>query len=295
MGNASRTPRPPAAILVATDLDGHSDRALDRAAQLARQWHATLHVVHALEPKAAATWWPSTEDTRSPDDAEFKVVERQIRRDVRENVDDLVIHVEEGPPAQVILDVAAREGCELIVIGARGPTFAGIIFHTTAEQLLRRSPLSILIVKARPRGAYSKVLIGTDFTFESRRGMETALAWFASATFTLMHVLDIPHQSLLLDDGREQELARLEHDAMASFMAGAELSDDVRRRIHTHIEHGAPGSVLREHAIAHDIELVVVGALKRGLAFRLLIEGNTTRIAHTATGDVLMVRVADAG
>lgn len=44
---APSTTRP--RILLATDLSSRTDRALDRAAQLARQWGGELLVCHALE------------------------------------------------------------------------------------------------------------------------------------------------------------------------------------------------------------------------------------------------------
>ena len=42
-------PTPPKTILCATDLSSRCDRALDRAALLARHWQARLVVVHALQ------------------------------------------------------------------------------------------------------------------------------------------------------------------------------------------------------------------------------------------------------
>src|SRR5699024_5808434 len=74
--------QPPRSVLLATDLSSHCDRALDRAAQLARQWHATLHVVHALPPEARPVAWWSPEGGRPQDEAEHAaLVERQIRHD----------------------------------------------------------------------------------------------------------------------------------------------------------------------------------------------------------------------
>lgn len=290
MGNASPNTRPPRKILLATDLDSHCDRALDRAAQLARQWQATLHVVHALRPETAGFWWPSEDGGPVSRDSGAAAIERQIRRDLREEPADVAIHVAEGEPAQVILQTAAREQCDLIVLGAGGPMFAGMALSTTAAQLMRRSPTSILIVKARPHQAYGKVLVGTDFTTESRHGLDAATTWFPDAAFALMHALDIPYKSLLLDAGREHEIARMERDTMEAFVDGAQIPADIRTRIHTHIEYGHPEVMLRKHVIANEVDLVVVGALTRGLAFHMLVGGNATRIVQTVPSDILMVR-----
>lgn len=292
MGNGVGLMQPPQKILVATDLGSTSDRALDRAVQLAQHWQAKLHVVHAMRPEAAESWWPSTHDYLSlyPDNSE--VMKRQIRRDLGEEADDAVIHVNAGEPHQVIQQTAARENCELIIMGAGHQTFSDTIVDNTTAQLLHHSSQSVLIVKSRPYGIYNRILIGTDFTDESRLGLKTATSWFPAANFGLMHVLDIPYRSLLLDAGRKDELIRLEHDTMASFIEGARLPEGIRQRIRTHIEYGYPEIILNQHALATDVNLTVVGAVKRGLAFRVLIGSNAARIMQTVPNDLLMVRAA---
>lgn len=292
MSAADPIMQPPRSILLATDLDSHSDRALDRATQLARQWHATLHVVHVRQPAGDGVdpLWPVAAVAPAGDGVREDRIERRIRRDLRDPPQDVVIHVVVGEPADGILDIAARERCELIVLGNRGAPFAGIIVRSTTAQLLRRSPHSLLIVKTRPRGTYERVLVGTDFTAESRHGFETAAAWFAAARFSLVHALDIPYRSLLLEGGREPEFARMEHDAMQAFVAQANLSNEVRQHLETQIEYGPPEIMLHDYGDANDVDLTVVGVLKRGLAFRLLVGGNATRIVQLAPGDILMVR-----
>ncbi len=283
----------PRKILLATDLDSRSDRALDRALQLAVQWQAVLHVVHAIRPDHADAWWPAAGYAESVEKADAELVERQIRCDLRASPDDLVVHVAAGEPAAVIEQTATREGCDLIITGSRGAAHVGPI-NTTTAQLLRRAPQSLLVVKARPHGAYRKVLVGTDFTRESRLGLEAAATWFGGADLALMHALDIPYQSLLMADGREHGLARMEREAMASLLAEADISPALREQIHTHVEFGHPELMLRNHGLANDVDLVVIGALSRGLAFHMLVGGNAGRIMHSAAGDVLMVRAARA-
>lgn len=294
MGNGVRLIQPPQNILVATDLGSRSDRALDRATQLARHWQARLHVVHAQPLEAARSWLPSTQDYLSSHRDDSERIKRQIRRDLSKQVDHLAIHVDVGEPEQVIRETATRENCELIVVGAARRTFADAIVGNTTAQLLRHSSQSLLIVKTRPYGPYIRLLIGTDFTDESRLGLETTAAWFTAANFTLMHVLDIPYRSLLRNAGRDDELTRLEHETMASFVADAQLPKDMRSHIRTHIKYGYPEIELREHVLATEVNLTVVGALKRGLAFHVLVGSNATRIMHTVPSDILVVRAPHA-
>lgn len=281
---------PPQRILLATDLRSHCDRALDRAAQLAQQWQAQLHVLHvqsgvvedALSP---ATGQPSWRESPTS----VAMVERRIRRDLRHDVAGLTIHVVDGDPAEAILSTAARQACDLIVLGASEPSAPGALGRVT-EQLLRKSPASLLVVKNRPHSAYAHVLVGTDFTAESRDGLTTAAGWFPATRLALMHVLDIPYTSLWLDSEHGGELARMEMATMRSFLADAPLPDDVRQLVVPLIEHGHPEIVLRDYAIREEADLVVISAFRRGLAFHLLVGGTSRRIVPAVPSDVLLVR-----
>jgi nucleotide-binding universal stress UspA family protein len=277
---------PPRRVLLATDLRSHSDRALDRAVQLARQWQAELHVVHVLAP-AREESWPTAPSWRQPP-TDAAIAERQLRRDLGDEVPGLVLRVTDGDPAEAILDAAAHGRCDLVVLGA-GDTAAHPAGHVT-ETLLRKSPASLLVVRERPHGGYAHVLVGTDFTAESRHGLVTAAEWFPTARLALMHVLDIPYKSLWLDAGRHEELARMEMATMQSFLADTPLSPEIRAQVLPLVEHGHPEVMLREYVIEKEADLVVIGAFRRGLAFHLLVGGTTRRIVPAVPSDVLLVR-----
>jgi nucleotide-binding universal stress UspA family protein len=280
---------PPQKILLATDLRSHGDRALDRAAQLAQQWQVPLHVVHVQSCPAEDELAPVNPPSWRQGRTNPAVMERQIRRDLRQEVADLTIHVADGDPADAILDTAAQQGCDLIVLGASEPSSPSALGRVT-EQLLRKSPASLLVVKSRPHDAYGKVLVGTDFTAESRCGLTTAVSWFPAARLTLMHVLDIPYTSLWLDAKHSSDLARMEMDTMRAFLDDTALSAEVKERVVPLIEHGHPEIVLRDHVMREEADLVVISAFRRGLAFHLLVGGTSRRIVPAVPSDVLLVR-----
>lgn len=281
---AALSSAPPRRILLAIDLRSRSDRASDRAVQLAAQWQAALHVVHVLPQ--ADDGWPmaplATCDGPTPSAA--VPAERQLRRDFGETA---VVHVGEGDPATAILAVAVEQQCELIVLGASDAPPAGRLGRV-AEALLRRSPASLLVVKQRARAAYGKLLVGTDFTAESRHGLLAAAEWFPAARLALLHVLDIPYRSLWLDAGHGEELARMEHATMQAFVAATPL--DGHRLAKTWVEHGHPEFVLHDCALEQEMDLVVISAFRRGLAFHLLVGGTARRVVPAAPCDVLLVR-----
>ena len=264
-------------ILVAHDLGAGSDRALERAQQLAAQWQVPLLAVHAM-PRSPEPPGPAIE---------------RIRRELGGDLADARIHVHEGEPVDVILQVANRERCDLVVLGdadePSGRASRGII-----EALVDRSPVSTLVVRRRARVPYRRVLVGTDLTPESRHGLEAAAALFPLADFTVLHALDIPYESLWLSPSRSADLLRMEQDTIEAFAAAADIEPELRKRMRLAVEHAHPELALRERALSGDDELAVIGAFRRGIAARILAGGTTRRIVRTMPADVLVVRAAAA-
>lgn len=289
MNDPVTSPAPPQRILLATDLGSRCDRALDRAVQLARQWQAPLHVVHVLTPGNEGRWPTTLAPSWRHAPTTAAMAERQLRRDLGGDVPGLLLHVTEGDPAATILETAANERCELIVLGADEGPAHGTLGRVT-EHLLRKSPASLLVVRERPHGAYAHVLVGTDFTTESRYGLTASASWFPTARLALMHVLDIPYKSLWLDAGHGEELARMEMATMQSFLAETPLAAQARAQVLPLIEHGHPEVMLREYVVEKEADLVVISAFRRGLAFHLLIGGTSRRIVPAMPTDVLLVR-----
>ena len=283
---------PPKKILLATDLSARCDRALDRAAQLARQWGAQLLIVHAIDRKTASlseAAYPLPSWRRSPDPA--LAIQERIRRDLRDEVDQLKIHVEEGDPAQVILDTVDREGCDLVIVGlAREELFGRMLLGSTVGYLVRKSPVSVLVVKVRPSGAYRHALVGTDFTEESRYGLEVAASSFPNCQFTVMHAFEMPYKAFLSDTALSRGFAAMERDTIEEFVRDAALGDQVRARIRTLVEHGPPDLMLCRYVEEQHADLTVIGAYGRGFLFHLLVRGYTPRIMDSTPSDILLVR-----
>ena len=90
----------PQTILCATDLSSRCDRALDRAAVLAREWQAQLVVVHALETASDFLQSRRLHDLpswRRPE-GRAEVVARLLRSDMVDAGADPLVVVEPGQP-----------------------------------------------------------------------------------------------------------------------------------------------------------------------------------------------------
>jgi nucleotide-binding universal stress UspA family protein len=287
---------PPRKILLATDLSPGSDRALDRAAQLARHWGVQLVIVHALPRTIPSSGYDLLDlpSWRRPPDR-WHAIEQQIRRDLREEVASLSIRVEEGDPGPVILDVLAQEGCDLLVMGmTKNELFGPMLAGNTVEQLVRTSPVSVLVVKQRPNGNYQHVLVGTDFTDESEYGLVVATRLFPHASFMLMHAFEMPYRRLVSDNKLSQDFAAMERETIRSFLEHAAITEELRQHIRTTIEHGPPEVMLPRYVQERGADLTVIGTYGRGLMFHVLVGGNARRIVDAVPSDILVVRAKRA-
>ncbi|MDP3173988.1 MAG: universal stress protein [Phenylobacterium sp.] len=281
----------PKRILLATDLSGRGDRALDRAIQLSNQWDAELLIVHALEGDGLTS--PEHQGLpswRRPPNS-IALVEAQIRDDVRENCPRLRIHVEEGPAIKVILDAIAREKCDLAVVGlGRYRSLGWPPLGKTIDELFRRAPISVLVVKKRPRGPYGHMLVGADFTPEARFGLETAAAYFPEAHVAVMNAFEMPYRALMMDTQLARDFGAMEDATLREFTDGAQLPDGARARLTTLVEHGPPEVMLSTYIMEQGADLTVIGAYERSRIFHAMIGGKGPRIVEAVPSDVLVVR-----
>jgi nucleotide-binding universal stress UspA family protein len=138
-------------ILVPVDFSTHSNEALDRAVELARDFGAEIHVVHAFSLPMPMV---SPYEVAIPD-ALFEQA-RQSASDQLDEKTSLVSaagitatrHLLEVPAASAIVELAERIGADLIVMGSRGHTgLKHVLLGSVAERTLRSAPCSVLVVR----------------------------------------------------------------------------------------------------------------------------------------------------
>jgi nucleotide-binding universal stress UspA family protein len=171
-------------ILVASDLTAYTDRAFDRAAQLATSKGAALTVVHALAPSVL----PPAFVRKSIDDArarlESEVLASGIDKAVATSIKVLV-----GRKEAVVVEEAKSEAADLIVMGlSHDASLTGLVRGTTIDKVVRQAHCPVLVVKTRARHPYAKIAVAIDLSETSRRSLDTALREFPEAAFSLIHV-----------------------------------------------------------------------------------------------------------
>ena len=136
-------------IVVATDLDGRSEAALEYARKLAAAYGARIVLAHGLDPMdyAAVEGVPGRVLKSLPEQARA-VLDRMAGDLLQEGIHSHS-EIRQGAVAQMLVDVARQYQAGLIVVGTKGMEGAGpVIVGAVAEQLVRLAPCPVLAVAA---------------------------------------------------------------------------------------------------------------------------------------------------
>jgi nucleotide-binding universal stress UspA family protein len=135
-------------IVVGTDGSNTADKAVARAAELARLTGASLHVVSAYTPTAARVVGEKTSGEYSvgPDFKVDAVLSGTLDRLQAEGI-EIQAHGPKGDPGDAIVEIARREGADLIVLGSRGMQGARRILGSVPNKVSHNAPCDLLIVQ----------------------------------------------------------------------------------------------------------------------------------------------------
>jgi len=258
-------------ILVATDLSERSDRAVERAILLTRQFGARLTVLRVIDEDLPA----------SVADRQKQAAETALRRHLssmpKARALDIDAATDFGKDWKGILQRADAERAGLIVLGLhRERGIDGMFRGTTVERVARNSDAPVLVVKNRPATDYGKVVVGVDFSVYSRRAAAFALHFAPGAKLALVHAYDIPFKRYLTGSDMHAELKK--RDAthfsqmvgreMAAFLTGLEIGAE---RVQKVMREGGPREVIQHQVAELGAGLLVVGTHGRtGVARALL-------------------------
>jgi nucleotide-binding universal stress UspA family protein len=141
------------AIVLGVDFSPASERALEAAIQVAKEWHARLELVHAQQPLGAPgldLFHPQFDSPRN----ESADVESSNPAIARSWVDKgkaagVLTHLvsRPGPAADAILAEARHLRARAIIVGSHGRGDLGkAVLGSVAEAVLQRSPVPVLVV-----------------------------------------------------------------------------------------------------------------------------------------------------
>lgn len=276
-------------ILLATDLSACSDRALDRALQLAEQHQTKLIVVHIMTPNGSPGLTTPVWCRLTPD---HKVLaERRLADDLADCKVPTEVLIMTGDPVKYITEAAQTHNCSLIVTDiARDETLDRLLLGNTVKKLARKVQQPILVVKSRPRHAYRNVLVATDFSNGSRQAITAGLNVAGDAALTLFHGYNVPFQGKNTpDDAVSRSFHNAAEENVKEFIANT--PDLCERPAPTLVlQAGQPKTLLSEYVFNERSELVVTGTHSLTGILRTAIGSVAERLLEALPCDVLIVR-----
>jgi len=137
-------------ILLAMDGSSHAEEALKYVRDLALRDDAQVIVIHAVPPLPIFLGEPERQRLISRNVVEGEQVADQAAEKLREaGVDDVIVEVLEGPPADAILRVAETRQCDLIVMGSRGHgELTSLLLGSVSHRVLAHAHVPVLVVRA---------------------------------------------------------------------------------------------------------------------------------------------------
>ena len=136
-------------IVVATDLSGRSEAALEYARKLAAAYGARIVLAHGIDPMEYAQVDAVPGGVLGGLTGQARAVLDKLSADLLQDGIHSHSEIRQGAVAQMLLDVVRQYEAGLIVIGTKGMEGAGpVIVGAIAEELVRLSPCPVLAVAA---------------------------------------------------------------------------------------------------------------------------------------------------
>lgn len=286
-------------ILVATDFSGCAASAVDRAARLAHDHHATLHLVHVMD-RLLLKMFAGTIDEH-PLATEQRLLD-SARSRLKEIAGLLASHFSVPVKHEVMIgrihaqvaEYASTHAVDLTVLGAHGENFVRDVFvGSTASKFLRKGRQPTLVVRSDKKQRYRQVLVAVDFSPASKLAVDWAVRIAPQATIHVLHVSELPFEGKMRYAGIAEEQItlyrrRVEQDArttLDAFLGGIEGASGLQRCVIA----GSPPHTIVAQAHRQHADLVVMG--KRGkLEFDEILLGSVTlRVLEEIDRDLLLV------
>jgi nucleotide-binding universal stress UspA family protein len=132
-------------VLVATDFEAASDAALTYGRALARNFGASLHLLHVAENQFLR---PSPTDPSIIKAAYLRSLNDRLTIDDRGGLSARAILEVSDSPADAIVEYARGASIDLIVMGTRGrSTMSQLLMGSVAERVVRFAPCPVLTVR----------------------------------------------------------------------------------------------------------------------------------------------------
>jgi nucleotide-binding universal stress UspA family protein len=285
------------AVLLATDGSPCAVAAARVAHALAEKYHAVIHVVSVVDPRAAAIPSPLYVAFEMGDAGAISATEQEqehsVRTDLARAIDaklDWPVRVMFGTPAASIVQEANHLHAVLVVLGLRRHSRLERAVHDeTALNVMRTASCPVLGVVAEMNGLPARILAAVDFGDGSVLAARAARAMAGDhATLVLAYVQRM--NGFLLDEG-EARIHDLGVNAGFATLRGEFGGMDVQLD-HVVLHKGAsqsPGQALLEYAEEIGSDLITAGSVQHSRLDRWMVGSVSAELVRDGRRSVLIV------
>lgn len=276
---------------MAVDFSEGASTALGRLRALPLASAPVIHLVHVVPVPTLTPLPVAKQIAKQQLDALVKQVKRRLRRA------RVTAEISSGRPADEIVRVAGERNAELIVAGRRGAGgFPRLMLGSTAERLVRLSPVPVLLVSVRST-PYKRALMPVDVADDAGPMVRAATRVLrAAASVDLLHVYWIYGAGYLRIGGASEAYIRsygrrMREQAHDAIVPIAESLERGGFRVAVKLLNGDPRTIVERMLRATRPDLVVIGNHGRNALARALIGSVAAHVLRSATCDVLLVPI----
>lgn len=287
-------------IVAATDFSPAAERAVQRAALIAKQLNAELSLIHVVHPLdlyvgTELSFGSQKHVAHMQEDinkCQLNILAENLKKDF--DIQMQVVTRIGLVHAEIASYAASKAGC-LVVAGARGQnenSILNLLLGSTATRLLRSATCPVLIVKNKKVAPYQQVIAAVDFSGGSKEVPTIACTVAPEAAIETLHVFDMTQEARMRQIGLDDEkLRQYQHAALMEVDKQldkilANLSD---KRVTSKVVTGYPASGICVRATELPADLIVIG--RHGMSgFQEWLLGSVSKdVSQVATCDVIVV------
>ncbi len=282
--------------MAATDFSPFAQRALRRAAELAVQHDARLHVVHAMRAESALDRVFGSEDSTALAARAIGDELEALASPLRARGIEVTAALARGAPAQAIAAALEQLHPLALVVGAHGRSAVRDMFGTTAERLAERASSPVLVARTKALRPYRRVLVSVDLGPASAAALAAAATLCPEAELLALHSYEPLFEMKLLG-------AHVGTDAVQSYNSRSRLhaAEQLRsfvdglgalgERVRPLLRLGRPHEQILGAAAQSECDLIALGR-NGSLASDLFLGSVSKHVLRRAKADVLIATAA---
>lgn len=185
-------------ILVAVDFSNDSFIVLQKAIDFSKKQGGIVDVVHVVE----GSFFLPKKDINSIRKNSFKKLNEKFPQIDKEN-----FHCVKGKIKDTVGTTAKILDSDLIIMGKSGERYFLGDFHmgSHTKDIVRSSPVPVIVVKSEHELEYKNILILTDFSKESAKAIKKVIKLFPNSQIKVLNFYLLPFRNRLNSYGFSDE------------------------------------------------------------------------------------------